>query len=119
KDVMATDRISRRGFVEVVGGSAALLASGGVSSAVAANDKVRIGLIGAGSRGNQLLNTFLKQPEVDVVALADVDDRHAEETAATVKEQRGHRPSTARDYRPMLDSHDVDAVIIATPDHWH
>src|SRR3954462_2100427 len=100
---MATDRISRRGFVEVGGGSAALLATAraGAQNAVAANDKIRLGLIGAGSRGNQLLKTFLKQPEADIVAIADVDDRHAEETAEKVKEKRDHLPTTSRDYRAM------------------
>ena len=121
---MATDRITRRGFVGAVGvtaGSAALLGAAGASAAVGANDKVRLGLIGAGSRGNQLLDTFLdRTTEVDVVAVADVDDQHAAETAEQDQEearQRRRRPS--RDYRAMLDDKDIDAVVIATPDHWH
>lgn len=116
---MATDRITRRGFVGAVGasaGSAALLAGG---NAVAANEKVRVGLIGAGNRGMDVLRTFLTHPEVDCVAVADVDDRHAAECAEAVKKSRGHAPSTARDYRKMLEGKDLDAVIIATPDHWH
>jgi predicted dehydrogenase len=103
-----------------MGATAGLLAaSTGVSAAVGANDKIRIGLIGAGSRGGQLLGTFLARPEVDVVAVADVDDRHAEETAERIKKKNGNDPATGRDYRAMLDSKDVDAVVIATPDHWH
>ena len=117
--IMAIEPISRRGFVETVGFSAALLAAGGTSRAVAANDKVRLGLIGAGSRGNQLLKTFFDFPEADFVAVADVDDRHASETADRIKKERGNEPATMRDYRQMLESKDVDAVIIATPDHWH
>ena len=116
---MTIDRVSRREFVGAVGGSAALVAARGVSGAVAANDKIRLGLIGAGNRGNQLLDTFLKRPEVDVIALADVDDRHAGATASRIKRQNGNDPSLAHDYRAMLDSKDIDAVIIATPDHWH
>jgi len=103
--------------VGVTAGSAAILGASG--EAVAANDKVRIGIIGSGSRGMQVLATFLENPEVDVVSVADVDDRHAEDCAAEVKKKRGNAPTTARDYRKMLDSKDVDAVIIATPDHWH
>ena len=70
----------------------------GGQSAAAANDKIRLGLIGAGSRGNQLLDTFLKQPEVDIVAVADVDDKHAAETAERdqeeKREQARHRAAT-------------------------
>jgi predicted dehydrogenase len=119
---MATDRITRRGFVESVGvgaGAAALLSAHVSSPVIAANEKIRLGLIGAGSRGNQLLDVFLPIPEVDLVAIADVDDRHASETAERIKKEKGSAPTTARDYRAMLDSKDVDAVIIATPDHWH
>jgi predicted dehydrogenase len=116
---MTLDPISRRGFVGTVGASAALLATQGASAKVAANDKVRLGLIGAGSRGNQLLDTFFGRPEADFVAVADVDDRHAEETAARIEKKLGHRPGISRDYREMLDNKDVDAVVIATPDHWH
>ncbi|SIO66737.1 Predicted dehydrogenase [Singulisphaera sp. GP187] len=117
---MATDRITRRGFVGAVGvtaGSAAVLGASG--QAVAANDKIRLGIIGSGSRGMQVLETFLTNPEVDIVAVADVDDKHAEHCAKHVKSKRGNDPVTARDYHAMLDRKDVDAVIIATPDHWH
>ena len=120
---MASDRISRREFVEAVGataGSAALIASGASSSGAAgANEKVRVGIIGAGNRGNDVLRTFLSNPEVDCLAVADVDDHHAAETAAAVEKARGHKPTTTRDYRAMLDNKEIDAVIIATPDHWH
>ncbi len=119
---MATDRITRRDFVETVGisaGAATLFATPGLSSAAPANEKVRLGLIGAGSRGNQLLDSFLPEKEVELVAVADVDDRHAGETAERIKKAKGSLPQTTRDYRAMLDRKDVDAVIIATPDHWH
>jgi predicted dehydrogenase len=119
---MATDRISRRSFVETVGlsaGAAALLASQGTSTAVGANEKVRLGLIGAGSRGNQLLDVFLPQDDVEFVAVADVDDRHASETAERINKAKGSMPAASRDYRAMLERKDLDAVVIATPDHWH
>jgi predicted dehydrogenase len=90
------------------------------SGATAAADKVRLGLIGAGSRGNQLLGAFLPRGEVQFVAVADVDDHHADETADRIAKESGvPRPETMRDYRKMLDRKDLDAVVIATPDHWH
>jgi predicted dehydrogenase len=121
---MATHQITRRGFVGAMGvtaGSAALLGATTASRAAAgaANDKVRLGLIGAGSRGNQVLRTFLENDGVDFPYVVDIDDQHASETAETIEKKRGLRPKTSREYREMLDDKDIDAVVIATPDHWH
>ncbi|MFO0909375.1 MAG: Gfo/Idh/MocA family oxidoreductase [Isosphaeraceae bacterium] len=87
--------------------------------AVGANEKARLVLIGAGSRGNQLLDTFLPQKDVEIVGVYDVDDNQAGKTAERVKKHSGKQPVTGRDYRKALDDKGVDAVIIATPDHWH
>jgi predicted dehydrogenase len=117
---MGTNQFSRREFVGAVGGAAALMAtSAPASRAAGANERVRLGLIGAGSRGNQLLDTFLPQKDAEIVAVCDVDDNHAGKTAERVKGVSGRAPASARDYRAMLDDKNVDAVIIATPDHWH
>ena len=119
---MASEGMTRRGFVEVVGisaGAASVLGVPAIGKSASANDKIRLGIIGAGSRGGQLLDLFLPQTDVELVAIADVDDRHAEETAERVKKEKGNTPETSRDYRSMLDRKDIDAVIIATPDHWH
>jgi predicted dehydrogenase len=83
------------------------------------SEKIRLILIGAGSRGNQLLDSFLPRPEAEIVGIVDVDDQHAGKTADRVKKAKGNTPDSARDYRAMLDRKDVDGVIIATPDHWH
>jgi predicted dehydrogenase len=119
---MASEGMTRRGFVEAVGmaaGAASVIGAPAVGGTFPANEKVRLALIGAGSRGGQLLDSFLPQPDVEIVAVADVDDHHAGETADRVKKQKGNTPDTARDYRSLLDRKDLDAVIIATPDHWH
>ena len=123
---MANDPLSRRGFLEAAGISAgAALTTTGRASAriIGANERPRLALIGAGSRGNQLLDTFfgLKEQEFEFVAIADVDDHHAGETADKIakKAKSGKKPETMRDYRKVLDNKDVDAVVIATPDHWH
>ena len=115
---MQTDGITRRDFVETVG-AVTLLGAPALAKAGAANEKIRLGLIGAGSRGGQLLDSFLPQPDVEIIAVADVDDQHAGKTAERIEEEQGTAPHTARDYRVMLDRKDLDAVIIATPDHWH
>jgi predicted dehydrogenase len=119
---METDGITRRGFVEAVGisaGASTLLSMPAIAAGGSANEKIRLVLIGAGSRGNQLLDSFLKQPDIEMVGIVDVDDRHAGETTDRIKKEKGNTPDSARDYRGMLDRKDVDAVIIATPDHWH
>jgi predicted dehydrogenase len=118
---MASDDLTRRGFVGVVGASAGVVSALGTPAVLraAASDKVRLGLIGAGSRGGQLLDSFLPQKDVEIIAIADVDDRHAGETAERVKKAKGNTPATTRDYRAMLENKDLDGVIIATPDHWH
>jgi predicted dehydrogenase len=119
---MTTERITRRDFVEAVGltaGASALIGAPASLSGASANGKIRLGLIGAGSRGNQLLDSFLGEKDVEIIAVADVDDHHAGETAERIKKAKNNSPDTARDYRAMLDRKDLDGVIIATPDHWH
>jgi predicted dehydrogenase len=119
---MTTERITRREFVEAVGmtaGASTLIAAPASLSAASANGKITLGLIGAGSRGNQLLDSFLREKDVEIIAVADVDDHHAGETAERIKKAKNNSPDTARDYRAMLDRKDLDGVIIATPDHWH
>ena len=121
---MGSDQFSRREFVGAVGtggAAAALVTFQGhpAIGAAGANDKVRLGIIGAGSRGNQLLDTFFTEKDAEIVSVCDVDDKHTSETADRVKKQYGKSPAVSREYRAMLDDKDIDAVIIATPDHWH
>lgn len=79
-----------------------------------ANDRIRIGLIGAGARGQDDLRNALKQPNVECVAVADIYSRRREEV-------KGHLPhvETYDDPRRLLDRNDIDAVINATPLHLH
>ena len=78
-----------------------------------------MGFIGLGGMGTGRLNGFLKHPDVDVVALCDLDAGHLGRAAAIVKTARGIEATTYSDFRKLLASKDVDAVCIATPDHWH
>ncbi len=87
----------------------------GRADGVGANDRIRLGLIGAGSMGTTDLNECLKCPGTAVTAICDVWKDRAE---ALAERQEG-KPKTFHDYRDLLQQDDVDAVIIATPHHWH
>ena len=134
-----TTRTSRREFINKAGVLTAgitLEASSLNSSArvTGADDKIRVGFIGIGNRGSQLLNLFMKQPDVEIAALCDiyepyllrdrvkVDPRYLKDRPGQVPamhEKFPVQPSRYTDYRQLLDDKSIDAVCIATPDHWH
>src|SRR5436853_7826277 len=107
---------NRRGFMKhVLGGTATLAASGFFPARVlGANERVGLGLIGAGGRGSEIFRTALHCPNTEAVAVADVYTRRldaAKRFSPNIK--------TYSDFRQLLDNKDVDAVLIATPQHLH
>lgn len=105
---------SRRAFLRQVVGGAAVSGTLLSQTVLGANDRVRFGLIGAGSRGKDILRFALGCPNVDAVALADVYTRRLEEAKALAPAAK-----TYNDFRRLLDDKSVDAVLIATPQHQH
>ena len=104
---------TRRDFIkQSLGGSAALAASGFFSSGrvLGANDRIRIGLIGGGDRGQEIFKAALQCPNVDGVAVADVYTRRLDEVRQFVPNIK-----TYRDFRKLLDDKSIDAVLISTP----
>ena len=87
--------------------------------AVAASDKIRVGLVGCGGMGKGDLATFFLNPEVDCPVVCDIDDAHVAHAIALVEQKRGNRPNGVKDFRRVIDRRDVDVVLVATPDHWH
>ncbi len=127
-------QITRRNFVRqsvaglgAVGamGSVARAASAlptlaGVSGAIlGANEKIRVGLIGSGGISRADLSAFLTFPDVDCPIVCDVDDAMIAKGVEQVEKARGKKPDGVRDFRRVIDRKDVDAVLVATPDHWH
>ena len=89
------------------------------NKAVGANDKIRVGLIGCNGMGFSDLSTFLDNPEVECIALADVDQSVLDCRVADVEKRTGKKPKAYKDWRKLIDNKHVDVVIIGTPDHWH
>jgi predicted dehydrogenase len=80
-----------------------------------ASDRVRVGMIGVGAMGTGNLNDFLSNKDVDVVAICEVFQPALEKAIAAT----GGKAKAYGDYRKLLESRDLDAVVISTPEHWH
>lgn len=100
-----------------LGTAAAGLAASSLRAAP--GSRIRVGFIGLGGQGTGRLNQFLKQPDVEAAAVCDLDTHHVERAVALVEKAQGRKPETFHDYRQLLARKDIDAVMIATPDHWH
>jgi predicted dehydrogenase len=116
---MTDSSTSRRTFVHLAAAGLGLAASARPSRAVPASDRIQMGFIGVGRQGTSRLNEFMKHPDVAVAAVCDVDRTHAASAAALVEKAQAHKPEVFGDYRRLLDRKDLDAIMVATPDHWH
>ena len=83
------------------------------------NEKIRLGLIGAGGMGCGDLECFFRFPEVECAVICDVDDAHLAKGLEVCARKERRKPDTVKDFRRVLDRKDVDVVLVATPDHWH
>jgi predicted dehydrogenase len=87
---------------------------------VAASDKINVGVIGCNGQGFSDLSAFLENPEVECIALCDVDDTVLNRRASNVEKIRGKKPANLyKDWRKLIDNKDINLVIVGTPDHWH
>jgi predicted dehydrogenase len=92
-----------------------LAGAGSWSRMLGANERVHLGVIGPGVRGQGVLAHFQENPEVEVVALCDIYDVNLQQA----QKQVGGKAREYRDYKDLLGEKNIDAVLIATPDHWH
>lgn len=83
------------------------------------SDKVRIAVVGARNIGWANLRSHLRLPEVECVAICDVDQSIREQRIQDTEKLSGKRPEGYNDFRELYDRNDLDAVILGTPDHWH
>jgi predicted dehydrogenase len=83
------------------------------------NDKVRVAVIGCNGRGMQHIAGYLALPQAEIAYICDVDSRAVAKGIAAVAKKQSRPPQGAKDLRHVLDDPSVDAISIATPDHWH
>jgi predicted dehydrogenase len=117
-------RLNRRDLIRNISAAVAYAGFGSASRAatsskiLGANDDIRIAIVGLRKKGKEHINIFGKVPGVRIVALCDVDTEFLETEAAKFK-ALNQNVTKYVDYRKLLDDKNVDAVIIAVPDHWH
>jgi len=83
------------------------------------SDRIRVGFIGLNGMGTGRLKGFMQHPDVVAAAVCDLDSNHLDRAAELVEKTQGQKPEKFRDFRKLLERKDLDAVMIATPDHWH
>jgi predicted dehydrogenase len=111
--------VNRREFLKSTLGTAAMVAMLPQRQSRAANEKVRIGLMGCGGRGTAVAQMFAGRSDAQIVYVCDPDNRRSARTKQTVEKAQGKPTQVVQDFRRMLDDKNVDALINATPDHWH
>src|SRR5262245_12877590 len=90
-----------------------------VRGMAAPSNQVRVAVMGTNSRGAALADCFARVPGVAVATICDVDERAVNKGIKAVTAVGGKAPQGARDFRRVLDDKTIDALVIATPDHWH
>jgi predicted dehydrogenase len=98
----------------VASSGAIALTAASYSRVLGANDRINLGLIGCGDRGRHVMGEFVVRPEIQVVAVCDAFGQRMDQA-----KQKAQSASSLEDYRKLLEVQPLDAVLIATPDHWH
>jgi predicted dehydrogenase len=116
----------RRDFIKKAGLGTAALSIGAqgfsaksYSRIIGANDHINMAVVGIKVRGDQLAGFISRQPNTDVIYICDVDDRCIAQGIATVSKLGKTAPKGEKDFRRALKVKDLDAIAVATPDHWH
>jgi len=110
-----TDKVNRRTFSKTGVAAGLGWTAASASRVYGANDRIRLGFIGVANRGGQLIKSFRKHDDAVPVAVCDVHGP----TREAARKRAGGQAETFGDFRHVLERKDVDAVVIATPDHWH
>jgi predicted dehydrogenase len=107
-------KLTRRSFGKTAA-LAGVTTALGASQVLGAGNRIRLGFIGLGNRGDQVLDAFLEHKDCEVTAICDIYQPYLDFAAKKI----GNKPRQFTDYRRLLERNDIDAVVINTPDHWH
>jgi predicted dehydrogenase len=117
---------SRRKFLSRSALAGGVLAAGAFpfvravrANETAPSDKIRLGVIGCGGMGQVNLTDFVSQGDVEGLVICDLDDARIKKGLEICQKAGRKEPDTTKDFRRVLERKDLDAVMIATPDHWH
>ncbi|HAZ62978.1 MAG TPA: hypothetical protein DCZ72_05125 [Armatimonadetes bacterium] len=117
---------SRRGFLSrgllagaALGLGAEVMSHRGARAQAAPNARLGIGFIGIGGMGRAHVDRLCADQRFEIVGLCEVDSSRLQSAAEKITAERGHTPFTTTDYHELLDQPGLDAVLIASPDHWH
>lgn len=124
---MNTKTKARRNFLKKTAAGSVLLAGGilpgfsasSYSRIVGANRQLKVSMMGVNGRGKALAQNFAQQHNCEVLHVCDVDSRAIDSCISAIKDRQKTKARGYRDFRQSLESKDVDALVIAAPDHWH
>jgi predicted dehydrogenase len=119
---------SRREFIKKTAAGTSVLMAGGILPGFSAasyrriygsNERIRVSVMGVNSRGTALAKNFARQVNCEVGHICDVDKRAIKKCKAAISDRQTLKPMEFTDIRSSLESKDIDALVIAAPDHWH
>ena len=119
---------SRRDFIKKTIAVSAAISLGGIlpcfgaksyANIIGANERIRVGVMGVHARGLALSKNYAQQKNCEVIYISDVDSQSMNICIDTVDKIQNKRPKAAPDFRKALEDKSLDAMVIATPDHWH
>jgi predicted dehydrogenase len=111
--------MDRRGFLKSSGGAMAALTAAQYSRVKGANERVNVACVGVRGRGKNHIEYFAKNPGSVVATVVDIDQAVGEQAVQHAMKFQSEKPKEAKDLRVMLEDKTIDAVSIATPNHWH
>ncbi len=119
---------TRRDFIKKAATATAAVSIGGIlpgfspksyANIVGANDRIKVGVMGVHARGLALAKNYAHQKNCEVISISDVDKGYMNKCIDKVNEIQGSKPKAIGDFRKALELKEMDAMVIATPDHWH